>query len=162
MAAMPPAARAVIDELDHKPWPIVESFLAAVVDAECRRALIHENMSEAIASRDAAVDSQVAWLGGLLATSDTVEAKGSARTDMVKQVEHQEASNLLFSAERLLRAEDVAAAVVDTLDHPRLVRTLPATRGALAYLIQPFPALGLRVLERFAARGGRHRVQRSS
>jgi hypothetical protein len=86
MAAMPPAARAAVDELDHKPWPIVESFLAAVVDAGCRRTLIKEDMREAISTRDPGADAQVAWLGGLLAVADAIEIKGAARTDMVKQV----------------------------------------------------------------------------
>jgi hypothetical protein len=34
LASMPPAARAAIDEFDHKPWPMLESFLCAIVDAE--------------------------------------------------------------------------------------------------------------------------------
>ncbi len=86
MAAMPPAARAAVDEYDHKPWPMLESFLSAIVDAECRRTLIHENMTEAIQGRDGATDVQVAWLAGLLGQGDDVEAQGAARTNMVKQV----------------------------------------------------------------------------
>jgi non-specific serine/threonine protein kinase len=86
MASMPPAARAAVDEYDHKPWPMLESFLSAVVDAECRRTLIHENMVDAIEGRDAAADAQVAWLAGLLGQGDDVSTQGAARTNMVKQV----------------------------------------------------------------------------
>lgn len=86
LAAMPPAARAAVDPLGHQPWPILEDFLSAVVDAECRRTLQRENMAEAISTRDPAADPQVAWLSGLLDGGDTVPVKGATRTDMVKQV----------------------------------------------------------------------------
>jgi len=86
LESMPPAARAAVDAFNHEPWPILEDFLSALVDAECRRTLKHENMVEAISTRDPGTDPQVAWLSGLLDGGDKVPAKGAARTDMVKQV----------------------------------------------------------------------------
>jgi SNF2 family DNA or RNA helicase len=84
--AMPPAARAAIDEFDHKPWPILEDFLGAIVDAQCRATLIKETVPDAIAERNPATDPQVAWLSGLLGAADAVPIKGAARTDVVKGV----------------------------------------------------------------------------
>ncbi|HVK74516.1 MAG TPA: SDR family oxidoreductase [Kofleriaceae bacterium] len=84
----------------------------------------------------------------------------AVHTDMVKQVAHHDASDILFSAGRMLRAEDVAAAVLASLDRPRLIRILPPSRGALAHALHPFPALGLRLLEGFAALGHRRKAKR--
>ncbi|MEJ7601139.1 MAG: hypothetical protein WKG01_24765 [Kofleriaceae bacterium] len=55
----------------------------------------------------------------------------------------------------MLSLDEVAAAAVALVDHPRLVRTLPAYRAALIHLLRPFPALGLPLLERFARLGRR-------
>jgi short-subunit dehydrogenase len=84
----------------------------------------------------------------------------AVETDMVKQVADQAASDILFSSGKMLTADDVAAAVLAQLAHPRLVRILPPSRGALAHLLHPFPDVGLRLLERFAALGARHKRQR--
>jgi NAD(P)-dependent dehydrogenase (short-subunit alcohol dehydrogenase family) len=81
-------------------------------------------------------------------------------TDMVRKVEHDEASSILFSARKLLRAEDVARAAVAVLDDPKLVVILPRYRAALVHAFHPFPALGLRVLEQFRKVGERHRRKR--
>ncbi len=89
LATMPGAARAVVDEHDHQPWPILESFLTGVVDAECRRVLEREAMSEAIAARDRASDAHVAWLGGLLGRvgpGDDVPMRPTQRSEMVRLV----------------------------------------------------------------------------
>jgi short-subunit dehydrogenase len=81
-------------------------------------------------------------------------------TDMVRGVAHQAASDILFSSKQLLTAADVAAAVVAMIDRPRLVRILPASRGAAAHVFHPFPDLGLRVLERIARLGARRKAKR--
>ena len=78
-------------------------------------------------------------------------------TDMVKNVAHHPASDILFSAGKMLTADAVAAAVVDSLDHPRLVRILPAARAAMVHALHPFPGLGLKLLEQFAALGARRK-----
>jgi NAD(P)-dependent dehydrogenase (short-subunit alcohol dehydrogenase family) len=82
-------------------------------------------------------------------------------TDMVREVADDEQSALLFSAGHLLTPEKVAAAVVELVDRPRLVVTLPAHRAALAHAVRPFPALGLRILGQFRKLGERHRRQRA-
>ncbi len=89
LQTMPPAARGAVDEHDHQPWPILESFLTAVVDAECRRALAREAMDEAIRTRDRS-DAHVAWLGGLLRGTgngnDEVPVRPPQRSEMVRLV----------------------------------------------------------------------------
>jgi short-subunit dehydrogenase len=85
----------------------------------------------------------------------------AVETDMVKNVAHHHASDVLFSARKMLTADEVAAAVIDSLDHPRVVRILPAARGALVHALHPFPGLGLRLLEQFAALGARRKQRRA-
>lgn len=82
-------------------------------------------------------------------------------TEMVKEVEGDEEAALLFSASKLLTPEKVCEVVLDLVDHPRLVVITPRHRGALAYAFQPFPAVGLRVLEQFRKLGERHRRKRA-
>jgi hypothetical protein len=52
--------------------------------------------------------------------------------------------------------------VIAELDHPRLVRILPQGRAALVHALRPFPDLGLRIIERFAALGARRRNRHAS
>lgn len=75
--------------------------------------------------------------------------------DMTDAVAHHAAAGLLFSSKKLLALDAVADAAVELVAHPRLVRTLPAYRAALVHLMRPFPALGLQLLEQFAAVGRR-------
>ena len=78
----------------------------------------------------------------------------------MRGVAHQPASDLLFSAKKLLTVDQVAREVMANLDHPRLVRILPATSAAAAHVFHPFPALGLRVLEQVARIGARRKARR--
>jgi NAD(P)-dependent dehydrogenase (short-subunit alcohol dehydrogenase family) len=75
--------------------------------------------------------------------------------DMTNAVSHEVAAGLLFSAPKLLSIDAVAAAAVQLLDRPRLVRTIPAYRAALSHLVRPFPAVGLALLDRVAKLGRR-------
>ena len=77
-------------------------------------------------------------------------------TDMTRNVKHDPDAALLFSSSKLLRPENVAEAVIDLVDHPRLVTVLPRVRGVLAQIFRPFPGTGLRVLEQFRKMGERH------
>jgi NAD(P)-dependent dehydrogenase (short-subunit alcohol dehydrogenase family) len=77
--------------------------------------------------------------------------------EMTRAVAHDDAADLLFSSSKLLSLDEVADAAAELAFHPRLVRTIPAYRAALAHLIRPFPSLGLPLLERFAKLGRRHR-----
>jgi NAD(P)-dependent dehydrogenase (short-subunit alcohol dehydrogenase family) len=82
-------------------------------------------------------------------------------TDLVKNVAHDDASSILFSAgRRMLRAEDVADAVAALAACPRLVMVIPTTPGALAHAFRAFPALELKVLDRLAEIGRRVRRRR--
>jgi hypothetical protein len=49
--------------------------------------------------------------------------------------------------------DEVADAAIELLDAPRLVRTVPALKGALAHVFHAFPSLGLPLLEQIAKRG---------
>ncbi|MCZ6806005.1 MAG: SDR family NAD(P)-dependent oxidoreductase [Deltaproteobacteria bacterium] len=76
-------------------------------------------------------------------------------TDMVRNVAHSKEAGLLFSAKKLLTVDEVADAVLDLVDKPRLVVTMPRARATLAHLLRPFPTTGLKVLERFRRLGER-------
>jgi NAD(P)-dependent dehydrogenase (short-subunit alcohol dehydrogenase family) len=81
-------------------------------------------------------------------------------TDMVKDVAHDDASSILFSAKKMLRAEDVADEVADLAAHPRLVTVLPRARAALVHAFRAFPALELRVLAMMSKAGRKAREKR--
>ncbi len=73
--------------------------------------------------------------------------------DMTNAVAHDASAGLLFSSGQLLGLDEVAAAAVELVDQPKLVRTLPAFRAALIHLLRPFPSIGLPLLEQFAKLG---------
>ncbi len=70
--------------------------------------------------------------------------------DMTKEVAHDDASALLFSAGTLLSIDEVADAAVELARRPRLVKVMPAYRAAAIHLLRPFPRLGLPLLEQIA------------
>lgn len=76
-------------------------------------------------------------------------------TDMVRDVAHSSEAGLIFSAKSLLTAEEVAEVVLDLVDSPRLMVSVPRTRALLAHVLRPFPRLGLRALEPFRRIGER-------
>ena len=75
--------------------------------------------------------------------------------DMTDAVAGDASAGILFSSKNLLSLDEVADAAVDLVEHPRLVRTLPAYRAAFVHLLRPFPSLGLSLLEQLAAMGRR-------
>lgn len=81
-------------------------------------------------------------------------------TEMVRENAEDEEAALLFSSKKLLQPEDVARVVVGLIERPRLMVLLPPSRGLLAQVFQPFPALGLRMLRQFASIGDRNRRER--
>ncbi|CAN5725242.1 DEAD/DEAH box helicase [soil metagenome] len=85
IAAMPPSARAAVDALDHRPWPIAEDFLLRTADAQCRVALARETMIDTIEGRDAAADPHVSWLSGLLSENARLECPADQRPDLLKR-----------------------------------------------------------------------------
>ena len=86
LATMPASARAAVDGNAHQAWAVLQSFLGALVDAECRATMRAEVMVDAIAERDPAADPQVAWLAGLLDELDAVPLRAGARADVVRLV----------------------------------------------------------------------------
>jgi NAD(P)-dependent dehydrogenase (short-subunit alcohol dehydrogenase family) len=78
-------------------------------------------------------------------------------TDMVRGVAHHQEASLLFSAKKLLTVDAVADAVLDLLDRPKLVVTIPRVRAALAHIMRPFPTMVLKLLEWFRRIGERRR-----
>ena len=86
IAAMPAAARAADDAHRHDAWTITEDFLACVVDASCRRALVREDFAAAIEGRPPATDPHVAWLAGLLGTSSDIPASLPMRQELAKRI----------------------------------------------------------------------------
>jgi len=86
LLAMPVSARAVSDDFDHEPWPILADFLDRLIDDACRSALRAEQMIEAVEDRDAQMDPQVAWLTGLLDEGVDAPAANELRSDMVRSV----------------------------------------------------------------------------
>jgi short-subunit dehydrogenase len=80
-------------------------------------------------------------------------------TDMVRQVADCDTAALLFSASKMLRAEEVADKVAALVDAPRLVAIIPRHRGVLTHLFRPFPGMSLRVLDLIRWLGERRQRQ---
>ncbi|MEM1184085.1 MAG: DEAD/DEAH box helicase [Planctomycetota bacterium] len=86
LRVMPGAARSGVDDLEHDAWAITESYLNALVDAECRRVLDEEDMFDTVEGRDAVADPQVAWMQGLLGPEGVVPSPPSQRTEVARRV----------------------------------------------------------------------------
>ncbi len=100
-------------------------------------------------------------MGANLPIKCTAICPDAIETDLVRNVEDDEHSSLLFSNGDLLKPEDVADTVVGTIDDYKLQVFIPRSRAALAQAIAPFPALGLKILRGFARRGNTNRKKRS-
>lgn len=81
-------------------------------------------------------------------------------TDMTRDVVDSEEAALVFAAGNLLSPDEVARSVLALVDRPRLVTTLPPSRGLLAHLLRPFPGLGLQALKVYWNLGTRNRRKR--
>ncbi len=68
-------------------------------------------------------------------------------TDMVKQVADMRGADIAFVGTGLLTVEEVAGVVVELVDKPKLVVSVPRAEAALAHAMRPFPAASLRVLK---------------
>ncbi len=75
--------------------------------------------------------------------------------DMTGAVAHERGAALLFSGLNMLSLDEVADEAVSVIDRPKLVRSIPGYRALLAYVLRPFPQLGLPLLEQFAKLGRR-------
>jgi non-specific serine/threonine protein kinase len=72
LAAMPAVARAADDEHAGEPWRILSDAIRSICDATVRSALMAEDFAAALEGRDRS-DPHVAWLGGLLGSTDRVD-----------------------------------------------------------------------------------------
>jgi superfamily II DNA or RNA helicase len=86
VGSMPAIARAAVDDLRHDAGAITGEFLGAIVDAECRAALVRERFEESLEGRDASSDQTVAWLTGLLGARAHLGGPASLRGDMARRV----------------------------------------------------------------------------
>ena len=78
-------------------------------------------------------------------------------TDMVLDIRGAKEASLAFATPKLLTVDEVAAVVLDLVDHPKLAVSVPRSRGALAHALRPFPAFGLQALKPFFWFGDRQR-----
>ncbi|UCD74724.1 MAG: DEAD/DEAH box helicase [Phycisphaerales bacterium] len=84
LQAMPPVARAVIDQHEGNPWLILDDALRTLTDLTIRQALRRENFAEALLDRDPQTDPHVAWLSGLLGSRDDVSPPPEAAMTMFR------------------------------------------------------------------------------
>ena len=75
--------------------------------------------------------------------------------EMTNAVAHEDAASILFSSSEMLSLDRVADEAVALIAKPRLVRSIPSVRAALAHVFRPFPRIGLPLLEQFAKLGRR-------
>lgn len=85
IATLPPIARAGVDRSEHDPWVMLEDFTCRVTDAECRKALIADDLQEAIDGRDQ-TDPHVRWLAGLLDGASRLRESPSARDPLPSRI----------------------------------------------------------------------------
>ncbi len=83
---MPAIARAAVDAFEHQPWPLIEDFLWRVLDSQCRAALTREDFYSSVGEKDSATDLHVAWLKGLLATDNAVNATNARGQELARRV----------------------------------------------------------------------------
>jgi NAD(P)-dependent dehydrogenase (short-subunit alcohol dehydrogenase family) len=80
-------------------------------------------------------------------------------TGMVRERQAEPDSAIIFSAPKLLQAEDVAERAVALLDSERIVEVIPRSRGWLVRVTALYPRLSLRMLALFRRAGERRRVK---
>ncbi|HTM19029.1 MAG TPA: SDR family oxidoreductase [Kofleriaceae bacterium] len=82
-------------------------------------------------------------------------------TDLVRENAADHQSAILFSAKKLLAADEVARRIAGLVDRPQLAPIYPRGRGVLAQVFRPFPGVGLRLLRQFVRAGERNRRRQS-
>ena len=83
-------------------------------------------------------------------------------TDMVRDISASKEASLVFTQPRLLTVEEVAEAVLDLVDKPKLAVTLPRGYAALVHALRPFPGFSLRLDKPLTWLGERQRRKGSS
>ena len=84
LGAMPLAACAGVDDLEHDPWLVLSDYLMLVLDGLVRRACTREGLAGAIGGKRA--DTHVAWLTGLLDGRTESGIAPAERTDSARGV----------------------------------------------------------------------------
>lgn len=82
-ASMPAVVRAV-DGADGQAWPIIDGFLAAATDSLVRDSLVAETYEESIESCDPTTDPHVAWLSGLVRSTNAIDAGRGGAFDLLR------------------------------------------------------------------------------
>jgi len=83
IASMPAVVRAVAGG-DGQAWPIVDGFLAAATDSMVRDSLVAETYEESIEECDPAADPHVAWLSGLVRSTDAIRTGRGGAFDLLR------------------------------------------------------------------------------
>jgi len=83
IASMPAVVRAV-DGADGEAWPIVDGFLAAATDSLVRDSLVAEDYETSIEECDPAADPHVAWLSGLVRSTDAIRTGCGGAFDLLR------------------------------------------------------------------------------
>jgi NAD(P)-dependent dehydrogenase (short-subunit alcohol dehydrogenase family) len=83
-------------------------------------------------------------------------------TDLVRENKTDEQAAILFSAKKLLDADEIARRVAALVDRPELAPIYPRGRGMLAQVLRPFPGVGLKLLRQFVRAGERNRRKATS
>jgi NAD(P)-dependent dehydrogenase (short-subunit alcohol dehydrogenase family) len=86
----------------------------------------------------------------------------AANTAMVRNVQDDPESAILFSAPRLLDASEVAEHTVSLIDGKKIVLVIPRWRGWIARLAAPFPRVGLKSLGLLRRLGERERRKQAA
>jgi short-subunit dehydrogenase len=82
-----------------------------------------------------------------------------ANTRLLRDQATREESAIIWSAPRILSAEEVAERTVALLDSGRLLEVLPRSRGRQLRLLALFPGLGLRLVPILQRLGKRRRAR---
>lgn len=113
------------------------------------------------ATKSAVLGFSVSLAGDLERESIPIEVTAvcpdAIDTDMVRNIRGAKAASLAFASPRLLTADHVAGVVLEMVDHPKLVVSVPRSRAMLAHALRPFPSVGLQALKPFAWFGERQR-----
>ncbi len=84
--SMPGVARSAADEHAHDAWSMTTEFLGALTDAVCRGVMLREEMFDTVEDADTDADPQVAWLHGLLDSTEEVPSVVGQRADIARSV----------------------------------------------------------------------------
>jgi non-specific serine/threonine protein kinase len=137
LGAMPPLARAVVDDMLGRPGVMLDEAMRTLTDSVVREALRREAYHESIDGWIAAADPHVAWLQGLLHEQAVVPSHSHFELDLLKEIRRW-----------VMRLEDVGAGRPARLGFALIEPPLPTVLNG-SDEAEPSPAiwtLGLRLV----------------